>query len=109
MQTLRSLAEELRLPLPKYAMDDPYLVLTLYRSAAGAALSLTPNVLESLSKAERAGWLWLATKESTTSAEYAQAMGVPNRTALNHLKRFTALSLLQKTGSGPKTKYRVRR
>ena len=109
LKSMLNRATEFNLPLPKYAWEDPYLVLTLYRSAAGAEHALLPNVLESLSKAERAGWQWLTTKESTTSTEYAEAMGVPNRTALNHLKRFTALGLLQKTGSGPKTQYRVLR
>lgn len=107
LTSLKQHAEKLGLPLPSYAMEGDSLVLTIYRSKAGAVASLGGEILESLSKAERAGWEWLATKEQTTSTDYATAMDVPNRTALNHLKRFTGLRLLRKTGSGPATVYQV--
>ena len=58
-------------------------------------------------RAERGRWEWLATKQTVTSGEYASAMHVPNRTALNHLKKFTELGLVQKLGSGPSTRYKV--
>ncbi len=109
LKSMKARASELGLPLPKYGWEEPYLVLTLYRSAAAAGAALGQEMLENLSKSERAGWQWLATKEKTTSTEYATAMGVPNRTALNHLKRFTELHLLRKTGSGPATVYQVAR
>lgn len=107
LASLKKQAEDMGLPLPSYSMEGDSLVLTIYRSKAGAVAGLGPEILESLSKAERTGWEWLATKEKTTSTEYATAMRVPNRTALNHLKRFTGLRLLQKTGSGPATVYQV--
>lgn len=107
LTSLKRHAEKLGLPLPSYAMEGDSLVLTIYRSKAGAVASLGGEILESLSKSERAGWEWLATKEKTTSTEYATAIEVPNRTALNHLKRFTELRLLRKTGSGPATVYQV--
>jgi ATP-dependent DNA helicase RecG len=109
MKTLKSIPQQHGLPLPKYAYEAPYLVLTLYRHAAGAMQSLPPDVLASLSKPELAGWEWLATQEAVTSADYARAIQVPNRTALNHLKRFTDFGLLEKAGAGPKTHYRVKR
>lgn len=107
MKTLKSVPAQHGLPLPKYSFEDPYLVLTLYRSAASAEAALDPGVLQALSKTERAGWQWLATKESATSGEYATAMRVPNRTALNHLKHLTELGLLERAGAGPTTRYRV--
>ena len=85
----------------------PYLVLTIYRSAAAAVSDLQGEVLEALNKAERSGWEWLATKQTVTSSEYADAMQAPNRTALNHLKHFTELGLVRKLGSGPATRYEV--
>ena len=39
--------------------------------------------------------------------EYAEGMDIPKRTALNHLKYFTKLGLIDTIGSGPKTKYKV--
>ncbi|MDI1343142.1 MAG: hypothetical protein PSV22_03435, partial [Pseudolabrys sp.] len=81
--------------------------LTIYRHAQAAVEALGANVLAELSKSERVGWEWLATKKKTTSTEYANAMAVPNRTSLNHLKRFAGLGLLRKTGAGPATVYQV--
>ena len=107
LNSLKAQAEKLVLPLPSYTMEGDSLVLTIYRSKAAATSALGKDVIENLSKAERAGWEWLATRETTSSNEYATAMEVPNRTALNHLKRFTSLRLLEKTGSGPTTQYRV--
>jgi len=53
------------------------------------------------------GWEWLATRELATSREYANAMAIAERTALNHLKHFTSLGLLEKQEAGPATKYHV--
>lgn len=107
LSSLKRHAEELGLPLPSYTMEGDSLVLTIYRSRAAATSALGKDIIKSLSKADRVGWEWLATRETTTSPEYASAVNVPNRTALNHLKRFTDLKLLEKTGSGPTTQYRV--
>lgn len=105
--SLKKHAEKLGLPLPRYAMEGDYLALTIYRSKAAATATLQESVLDNLSKTERVGWEWLATREQASAIEYAEAIGVPKRTALNHLKRFTELGLLQKTGAGPATVYRV--
>ncbi len=107
LKSMKSGAEAAGLPLPRYTWEDPYLVLTLYRSAAAAVSELGDTILEAMSKTERDGWEWLATREMVTSGEYAAAMRVPGRTALNHLKHFAELGLVQKLGSGPTTRYRV--
>lgn len=109
LTSLKQHAEKLGLPLPSYSMEGDSLVLTIFRNKAAAILALGKDVMDSLSKAELAGWEWLAGRETTSSTEYASAMKVPNRTALNHLKRFSDLKLLEKIGSGPKTQYRVLR
>lgn len=107
IKSLKNQAVQLGLPLPKYGFQDPYLVLTLFRNLEAAAHVLSQEVLDSLSKAEQKGWQWLATRDAVTSGEYAAAMGIPNRTALNHLKRFTDLGLLQRSGTGRSTRYEV--
>jgi len=107
LSSLKKRAEQLGLPLPSFAMDSDSLVLTIYRSRAAATAALSQAIIESLNKSEREGWEWLVTREQTTSSEYAFAMALPKRTALNHLKRFTDLNLLQKAGSGPSTLYLV--
>lgn len=107
IKSLRNQAVQLGLPLPRYGFQDPYLVLTLFRNPEAAAHVLSQEVLDSLSRAEQKGWQWLATRETASSSEYAAAMGIPNRTALNHLGRFAALGLIRRTGAGPSTRYKV--
>jgi ATP-dependent DNA helicase RecG len=107
LKSLKNRAEQLALPLPRYSWDNPYLVLTLYRSPEAAQRALAPDALESLSKAERKSWQWLTMQKTVTAIGYAEALGIPKRTALNHLKRFASLDLLRRTGTGPSTKYDI--
>jgi len=107
VKTLKADAEKEGLPLPRYAWAAPYLSLTLYRSTAGAERTLDAGILASLSKAERAGWQWLSTRDSITAGEYAAAMRIPRRTAQHHLNRFKNLRLVRPEGSGRSTKYQV--
>lgn len=107
IKSLKAQAEQAGLPLPKYAFNNPYLVLTLYRSPTGAVRAVWEETLQSLSTAEKTGWEWLTTRDVVTSAKYAEAMGIPGRTALNHLKHLTELGLLRRTGGGPSTRYEV--
>ena len=107
IKSLRNRAEQLGLPLPRYAWEDPYLVLTLFRNPEAATRVLAPNVLAALTDAEQRGWQWLATKGRAKSSQYAKAMQVEDRTARRHLNRFLELGLVRKLGSGPSTEYEV--
>ncbi len=108
LASLRDRAKELGLPRPQYSWDDPYLVLTLYRSAESATKALGENALKALSKSEQKGWQWLATRGKAKSGEYAEAIGVETRTARRHLGHFEELGLVKKTGSGPSQSYEVK-
>ena len=107
IKSLKAHAEQAGLPLPKYAFNNPYLVLTLYRTPTGAVRAVWEDTLQSLSPAEKSGWEWLTTRDVVTSGEYAHAMRIPGRTALNQLKHLTDLGLLRRTGGGPSTRYEV--
>lgn len=107
IKSLKYKAEQQGLPLPRYSFQDPYLVLTLFRNPEAAAHVLSPEVLDSLSKAEQRGWRWLVTKGKTKSRQYAVAMAVDGRTARRHLNRFVEFGMVRKTGSGPATEYEV--
>ena len=109
LTSLKQDAQRLGLPLPSFNMEGDSLVLTIYRSKAAASAALGARASKSLSKSERAGWEWLATKNATTSNEYAKALKLPYRTAMNHLGKFQKLKLLKKTGAGRATEYSVRR
>lgn len=106
-KSLKQGAEEHGLPLPGFAMDGDYLVLTIFRTRKAAGTALPARLRDRLTKAEMAGWQWLSTKEQVTTPEYEQAMGVPNRTAKNHIKKLVDLGLLRKKGAGPATFYEV--
>lgn len=109
LKSMRERAYRSGLPLPKYSWENPYLVLKFYSTPAAALTELGDEVLGVLSKAERSGWEWLVNREAATSAEYGTAMQVPNRTALNHLKRFADLGLVRKIGAARTTRFKVNR
>jgi ATP-dependent DNA helicase RecG len=107
LKSMKEKAKQAELPLPKYTWEDPYLVLTIYRSRMAAVSDLNVGIRNSLSKSEQTGWEWLVTKGSTTAKEYASSQRIPDRTALNHLKHFTDLKLVKKVGSARTTKYTI--
>jgi ATP-dependent DNA helicase RecG len=107
LKTFRATAERYELPLPKYTFEDPYLVLTLFRTKESAAQTLSPAILESLNGDERAGWEFLSSRISTTQKEYAEHMGFEHRKAQRHLKKFFELGLITRRGAGPSTEYLV--
>ncbi|MGJ3244099.1 MAG: ATP-binding protein [Opitutales bacterium] len=107
LKSMRTKATEAGLPLPKFSYNAPYLDLTLYRTAKAATQSLPEETLDQLTKSERKGWEWVVSKQTVTTGEYETALGVSNRTALNHLKKFTELGLAKRIGSGPSTEYQV--
>ena len=105
LKSMKARASELRLPLPKYSWEDPYLTLTLYRTAESATKALDKSILDSLSAEELKGWTFLSGRTGTTQSEYARNMKVTARTAQRHLTHFVTLGLLQRIGRGPATEY----
>jgi ATP-dependent DNA helicase RecG len=90
----------------RYAFDDPYLMLTLTRSAQGAAAQLLDEpTAQSLTEGELAGWEYLLRNGPTTRLEYAEALAVSPRTALRQLSRLTQLELVVRKGAGRGTSY----
>lgn len=107
LKTLRSRASALSLPLPTYRWEDPYLVLTLYRSEGGVVADLAPEVRESLNEDEKACWAFVSSRESVTNSEVMAEMGFDERKAQRVLKSLQAADLVQRVGRGPATRYRV--
>ena len=107
IKSLKTGAEKLGLPLPRYTFEAPYLVLTLYRSRKSATLTLSPKILGSLNKDEKAGWEFLASRQSATMTEYADHLEFDKRKAQRHLSRFVKLGLLRRVGIGRATRYEV--
>lgn len=107
IKSLKNRAQAARLPLPSYAWEDPYLILTIFRNQEAASSALPAKALESLSDSERKGWEWLTTVGRATASEYAAGASVPGRTGRRHLNRFLELELVRKKGSGRTTEYEV--
>ncbi|MFV2073048.1 MAG: ATP-binding protein [Thermoanaerobaculales bacterium] len=107
LKSMKSRASAARLPLPAYSYQAPFVVLTIYQEAKAAIPESSDDILAQLSEAERNGWDWLATRDTVTTAEYQKAIGVPNRTAKNHIKKMTELGLLKMLGAGRATRYEV--
>ena len=107
LKSLKNRAEQQGLPLPRYSWDDPYLMLTLYRSAQGAVREIPKQLLNSLNAEEKRGWQFLATKTTCTRAQYQEYMEVDTRKAQRHFKRFVELGLLRKVGASTSTAYEV--
>ena len=107
IKTLQNRANELGLPLPKYSFEDPYLVLTIYRTKVSATLTLGLKILNALNKDERAGWEFLSRHTFITTKAYAEHMGFDTRKAQRHFRRFVDLGLLKRFGEGPASEYHV--
>jgi ATP-dependent DNA helicase RecG len=107
MRSLREKTAAAGLPLPRYSWNAPYLALTIYRTSQAAIATLPSGVGSRLSKTQRKGWEWLSRQQVVTSKQYASALQLPERTALNHLQHFTKLQLVRRVGSGPATEYHL--
>jgi len=107
LKTMKARAQAAGMPVPSYSYKAPYVVLTLYREAKAAIPESRGDILAQLSASEREGWDWLVTRETVTTAQYQEAMGLPNRTAKNHMKKLTDLGLLKMVGAGRATRYEV--
>jgi ATP-dependent DNA helicase RecG len=105
LKSMRQRAEQAHLPLPVYAWEDPYLVLTLYRSAESAARTLKPEILKALNDDERAAWKFAAGKDKFTSSELMKEIGFDERKAQRVLKKLIEVSLIRRLGKGPATRY----
>jgi ATP-dependent DNA helicase RecG len=107
LKSMRNDASAAGLPLPSYRWEDPYLVLTLYRSPAGAVHGLSPRVLDGLNEDEKKSWQFIAGRESVTSPQLMKHMGFDERKAQRVLKKLRDAKLLRRVGKGPSTRYEV--
>lgn len=107
LKSMRNGAEQAGLPLPRYSWDDPYLVLTLFRSAAAAVRDLSPEVLDRLNADEKASWQFIVGREFVTSAALMKQMGFDERKAQRVLRKLQDAGLLRRAGRGRATRYEV--
>ncbi|HEX7516266.1 MAG TPA: ATP-binding protein [Chthoniobacterales bacterium] len=109
LQSFKSLASKLGLPVPKFAFEDPYLVLTVYRSPASAVHDLAPSVLKRLNADEKSAWQFIASKDSVSSPELIAELRFDERKAQRVLSKLVGTKLLQRVGKGRATRYKLLR
>lgn len=107
LKSMKESAEAAKLPAPRYAWNDPYLVLTLLPSSEASTAVLPRDIVSNLNEKEIEGWEWLSLRGRAKAAEYAAAMDVDNRTARRHLNRFVELGLTRKIGAARSTYYEI--
>lgn len=105
LKTLKDRAEQLQLPLPKYSFEDPYLVLTLFRSSESAMLAMSEGVVEKLNADEKSAWQFLSSKDSISSRDLMEQLGFDERKAQRVLKKLMEVDLARRVGKGPATRY----
>ncbi len=107
MKTMKTIPEQLGLPLPKYVFEAPYLVLTLYRSPVSAIHALKPDILETLNDDDRATWQYLATKDIVNTPDVMRHLRFDEKKAQRVLKKLMTANLIRRVGKGPATHYEV--
>lgn len=107
MKTLKSVPQSRGLPLPKFVINQPYLVLQLFSNAESVAETLEPSAINSLNQDEKVGWKYLTTQTTITAPSYSEALGFDERKTQRHLRKFINLGLIHRIGQGRATRYEL--
>ena len=105
LKSMKTRASDIGLPLPKYTWEDPYLVLTLYRSAKGAVRALGTEVLERLGADEKAALQTILANQPVTTAEVMAETGFDERKTQRVLRKLIDAGLVRRVGKGRATQY----
>lgn len=105
LRSIKKRVEEAKLPLPRYAWVDPYLVLTLFQGKASVIKTLSPKITETLKPDELSGWKFLTGRESVTTLEFMKEFDLDERKAQRILKKLVQVKLIRRIGKGPATRY----
>lgn len=108
MSVLKKVHDELKLPLPHYAFNDPYLEFTLFRTAEILENLVGAEKYKQLNKEEKEGLLHLYNVRLISKAEYARHFGITDKTAQRHLAKFKQLGLVFTKGATTNLRYHVK-
>jgi len=109
LKSLKTLAQKHGLPLPKYSLDAPYLVLTLFRNVKAVLEGLDPKIVKKLNEDDKNAWQYISSKESVTSIDLKQDLGYDERKAQRILRKLIEVGLLRRIGKGPSTRYEAKK
>ena len=108
LKSLKTKAQEKGLPLPRYLFNDPYLDLEIFANTEALPDSVSSEVIDRLNEDEKAAWQYITTRETTSSAELMERTGYDQRKVQRILRKLVDLDLIQRIGSGPATRYKVK-
>lgn len=105
MSVLKNVHGELKLPLPHYTFDDPYLEFTLFRTGDILKNLIGSEKFKELNDQEKEGLLHLYNVKSISKSEYAKHIGITSKTAQRHLAKFKKLGLVVTKGATTNLRY----
>ncbi len=108
MRSLKLLNETYGLPLPEYAMEDPFLMLTLPRNMEALKKVSHHTNLSELNDEELTGYEFIKLKETVTRKKYQENFGFKSdKKAERHLKKMVDLKLIVRKGSARSIYYEI--
>lgn len=99
MKLFKTLLTKYSLPLPHYRYENPYLIVTVYKSFS--ALSKQVN----LSEEELLGYYYILFNRSVKRIEYQNNFNITTKKAERQLSELVEKGLIARRGSGPNTIY----
>lgn len=108
MKTFKSLNKESGLPIPKYSMKDPFLTLTFPRTKEGLKSVIDAPAIESLNNDELGYFELFRKQELVSKSDFVKYTSLPERSAQRILKEWVDIELIESTGAGRGTKYKLR-
>lgn len=101
-KTIKSLPSKYKLPLPIVSFEDPYLIFAFPRSYS---IEGANGKFQGLSEKEIEGYDFIHLNGNTTRSEYADYLGIGDKTAVRQLGHMVDIGLIVKTGAGRSTSY----
>ena len=106
LKSLRLQAKRAGVPLPRYRWRAPYLVLSIYRSAAGLARELVGSAaLDDLSAAATTCWRVAALQDTISTRALVSGTGFDERKVQRAIASLEEAQLLRRVGNGRATRF----
>ena len=108
LKSMKTQSTAIGLPQPQYSWDNPYLVLTLYRSTKGAMQAMGTVAIEKLNADEKATLQLIFTRQTVRSSDVVRDLGFDERKAQRILKKLVDNHLVERLALGRAAQYKVR-
>jgi len=105
LKSMRTRASDAGLPLPKYSWDNPYLVLTLFRTPESAIQLVKRDTLGLLNPDEKATLQFITLRQAVSSSEVMAEMNFDERKSQRVLKKLVETGVIRRFGKGRATQY----